>query len=483
MTDHENPEVVAAASLSPVSPRPLHNTYTLPQALPGLQHQAENPDVVPLEPTTFRTAAAAMASEPEHTEFVKEVANNETSDSDLSDISIADNESFEYGDGDGDDVNGQEQEMAQQDADVAQEPDDYARTFDSPAEKDQLAGNEEEEDQQPVSNAPESMNISQHPDQPRAVPPTQPAPVDPPVSVPSLAEQGALPIQSAPSAEDPPAPPQPTENGNEPLPAAQDALPVPTSTVLPNHQSITSTQPGKIEADADVNLEEAAPKEQDDVDVQPKTEDVDVEMTTEGASDATAIDIQKLVDQITAKAEATDPPATKPPTSVQTTSSAADVDMYSLPPKPALTQEQSKQTYSPATYHHASLPNAPTFPAATAAPPQPAYANNGAPGISQPPNQSATPSFASYPNAYAPSAPPQQQTPGYNGNGLQQTYEEFLADERKHMAEAKWERFPDGSRIFIGKLPSTAHERFREPSAKILVRKSVPRAGLQARRV
>lgn len=458
MTDHEHPEVVAAASLSPVSPRPLHNTYTLPQVLPGLQHQAENPNVVPLEPTTFRTAAAAMAPEPEPTEPVQEVANQESSDSDLSDISIADNESFGYTDGDGGDVDGQEQDSAQQDADadVAQEPDDYARTFDSPAEKEQLAGDEEEEDQQPVSNPPESMNISQQPDQPHALPPTQPAPVDLPVSVPSLADQGAQPIQSAQAAEDFPAPPQPAENGNEPIPAAQDALSVPTSTGVPNQQSIAAPQPEEVKADVDANPADAAPKRADDVDVQPKTEDVDVEMTTEGASDATAIDIQKLVDQITAKAEATDQPATKPPISVQTTSSAMDVDMSSLPPKPALTQEQSKQTYSPATYHHASLPNAPTFHPSTGVPPQPDYANNGAPGISQPQNQSAAPSFASYPNAYAPPATPQQQTPVYNGNGLQQTYEEFLADERKHMAEAKWERFPDGSRIFIGKPLSMA---------------------------
>lgn len=394
-----------------------------------------------------------MASEP-----VEQVpAQDSGSDSELSEVdSIADDESFGYGDGDADapadaradEVNGQEQESAQQE--VAQEIDDYARTFDdSPAEKEQLAEveaeNEGGEDQQPVSNAPESMNISEQPDQPDAVP-TQPVPVD--SSVPSLVAQGLQPDQPTASNGNLPAP-QPVENGRETTAAAQETLPGPNNAASPDPRETTLAQPDKI--DADVKSDETAPK-QEDADVQPKTEDV--EMTTEDSSDATAIDIQKLVDQITAKAEATsDPPVANPPaSSLQTTSPSMDVDMSSLPPKPALTQEQSKQTYSPASYHHASLPNAPNFPASAGVPSQPPpYANNGAPGTSQPQNHSATPSFASYPNAYPPGTTPQP-TPGQDGSGLQQTYDEFLADERRHMAEAKWERFPEGSRIFIGQL-------------------------------
>lgn len=453
MTDDENPEIVAAASLSPVSPRPLHNTYTLPQVLPDLQDQAEDPDVVPFEPTTFRTAAAAMAPEPVPAEPLEEIDVEDISDADGTDESkesVADDESIEYGDGEGDDGDGQGHEDAQ---DAPQETDDYANTFDSPAGMEQLAEveaeNEEGKEQLPVSNAPESMNISEPPDQPDAVP-TKPVPVDSSIS---LAEQGSQPVESTTSAQNVPAP-QPVENGKESIPAAQQALPdattsTSTSTSSPNQQSISSPLLEKVEAD--VKPDEAAPK-QEAVDVQPTTEDV--EMTTGDASDATALDIQKLVDEITAKAEATsDEPSTKPPISLQTTSSSSmDVDLSSLPPKPALTQEQSKSTYSPASYQHASLPNAPTFPTSAGMPPQPSYASNGASGISQPQNFSATPAFASYPNAYPPGTAPQQ-APGYSGNGLQQTYDEFLADERRHMAEAKWERFPEGSRIFIGKFP------------------------------
>lgn len=445
MTDDESPKVVAAASLSPVSPRPLHNTYTLPQVLPDLQHQAENPDVVPLEPTTFRTAEAAMAPEPHQPEAVQEVT-RDSSDSELADLSedgsIADNDSFQY-DGEDDGENGQEQEAAQ---DAPQETDDYAMTFDSPAEKEQLDGDGEsqQQPQEVVSDAPESMNISEPPVQPDAVPTqsAQPAPVDPPA--PSLgAEQGFQPDQAT-TAEDAAAP-QPFEDSTGAVPAQED---------IPDAASGVSST---------VKPQEAAPEEA--TDVQPKPEDV--EMTTGNALDTTPLDIQKLVDEITAKSEATEP-ASKPAIAAQTSPPSTDVDMSSLPPKPALTHEQSKQTYIPATYHHASLPNAPTFSTGSAGlpsqpsqppqppqpsqPSQPAYAGNGTgtPGIPQQPPYSAAPAaFASYPNAYPPGSTPQQ-APGFNGNGLQQTYDEFLADERKAMAEAKWERFPEGSRIFIG---------------------------------
>lgn len=456
MTTDETFKVVAAASLSPVSPRPLHNTYTLPQVLPDLQHLAENPDVVPLEPTTFRTAEAAMAPEVEQTEAVQEPTQASSAASEIADLSedgsVADDDSFQY-DGEGDGENGQEQETAQ----VApqEETDDYAMTFDSPADQEQMDGEDDEDEgeeqeadkesqqqhQKVVSDAPESINITEPPVQPDAAVPTQttqPASVDSPA--PNLADQGPQPDQAI-SAQDAPIS-QPFENGNGAPPAQEDVSdPAASSAISPN-----------------VKPEETASEEP--TDVQPKPEDV--EMTTDSTHDATSLDIQKLVDEITAKNEATEPDNKLAATSPSST----DVDMSSLPPKPALTHEQSKQTYTPTTYHHASLPNAPGFPVIGSAnlpaqpvqspqPPQPAYASNGngAPGVTQQtPFTAVSATFASYPNAYTSASPTQQQAPGFNGNGLQQTYDDFLADERKAMAEAKWERFPEGSRIFIGKL-------------------------------
>ncbi|KAJ0117276.1 RNA recognition domain-containing protein [Diaporthe amygdali] len=462
MTDNESPKLEAVANLSPVSPRPLHNTYTLPQVLPELQDQAEDPDVVPLEPDTFRTAAAAMAPNPDPpvNALDNNVAEGSSSDStgndaQSQDVSIADDDSFEYDE----DGNGQEQENPQQEGTaVGPEPeiDDYARTFDSPKEQADVA-DEEGEAQQPqhedVTKTPESMNISE---QLAGVPEQSAAQI---VSADATAlgapAQGSQPTHTAYPAQDALVPP---ESDQQPTPAFQDALPHASASASPSlpQQSVSSPDPDKVDPD---KLDTAVPSNE-----QPDVQPEDVDMNMGGDSDATAIDIQKLVDEITAKAEAeaeaeasSEQPPAKPSASLQTPSSSSmDVDLPSLPPKPALTQEQSQQTYSPATYHHASVPNAPPYSSApTGLPSQPAFsAANGTPGahMSQPPTYNPTPSFASYPNAYPPGTAPPSQAPANNGAGLQQTYDEFLADERKHMSEAKWERFPDGSRIFIGNL-------------------------------
>lgn len=437
MTDEDAPELVAAANLSPVSPRPLHNTYTLPQVLPELQDRAEDPNAVPFEPTTFRTAAAAMATEPETLNTIVVEGSSSSAGSD--------DDSFDYDEDD--DGHSQEQEDApQQQAQEVAEPeenDDYARTFDSPTEKEQAEIEDEDGQGQQspyhVTDAPESMIISEQPDAvaTSSQSPAQPATLDP--SIATTISQSNQPANSAPAI---PAP-YPIKSGQEPSPAAQESIPD-TDT----QQSVSISQPEIIEEDH-VTPDDVTSKKEGDSDVQPKPEDV--EMTTESVADATALDIQKLVDEITAKAEETtsEPPVSEvTSTSAQAAPSGADVDLSSLPPKPALTQEQSKQTYSPASFHHASLPDASGFPASTSLPAQSTYSNAGAPGTSQPQTFNNTPSFASYPNAYPPgTAPP---TTGFTGQGLQQTYDEFLADERRHMAEAKWERFPEGSRIFIG---------------------------------
>lgn len=447
MTD-DSPKLEAIANLSPVSPRPLHNTYSVPQVLPELQDQAENPDVVPFEPATYRTAEAAMAPEPDPPETLDTIVVEGSSGSDLSqNASVADDDSFDYGE----DGNPQEQEIIQEEAAVP-EIDDYARTFDSPGrEQAEVANEGGEVQQQPqdVSDAPESMNISDHPDALSRRSPIQPVSAEPTHSLPT---QGSQPIQFANPAQDASIP---IKTAQKHVPASQEALPA-TDSASPNQPqaSVTSPDAEKVET---VKPEGVAPNDEGS---DAKSEDAD--MNAGGHPDATAIDIQKLVDEITAKAEAEaeaeaeteqDPPEPSAPLQTQS-SSSMDVDLPSLPPKPALTQEQSKQTYSPASYHHASLPSAPSFPPAAGLPTQPSpHANSGAPAVHLPqqPNYNAPPSLASYPNAYPPGTAPSQ-APGYNAPGLQQTYDEFLADERKHMSEAKWERFPDGSRIFIGKL-------------------------------
>lgn len=483
MTDHESPKLEAVANLSPVSPRPLHNTYTLPQVLPELQDLAEDPDVVPLELSTFRTAAAAMApiQDPPQQSFPDVAAtaaaaagppDSDGNDAQSQDVSIADDDSFDAYDEDG---GGQEQEHQQQEDAAGPEPenDDYARTFDSPKEQADVAdeqGEAQQSQHEDVTKTPESMNIPEQlagvPEQSAAQNVSAEDPTGPGMSA-AQATQPSQPSHTAHPAQDALVPPesdhQPAAASavQEALPGASASGPASDPASLPQHsqqpqQSVASPDPDKVDPD---KLDKAAPSEEQQPGVQPE----DVDMNEGGDPDATAIDIQKLVDEITAKAEAeaeaeasSEQPPAKPSPSLQTQSPPSmDVDQPSLPPKPSLTQEQSEQTYSQPPYHHGPMPTAPTYSSAPAAnPSQPAFsAPNGAPGapMSQPPTYNPAPSFASYPNAYPPGTAPPQASAN-NGAGLQQTYDEFLADERKHMSEAKWERFPDGSRIFIGKF-------------------------------
>ena len=40
----------------------------------------------------------------------------------------------------------------------------------------------------------------------------------------------------------------------------------------------------------------------------------------------------------------------------------------------------------------------------------------------------------------------------YQASSLKQLWDQFQADEKRYTSEAKWERFPEGSRIFIGEF-------------------------------
>ncbi|EON98005.1 putative rna-binding protein [Phaeoacremonium minimum UCRPA7] len=253
---------------------------------------------------------------------------------------------------------------------------------------DSPAQGEVEEAEQDVSKAGESMNSSSASD-------TLPhqssvAPITGDISSSSLSHgDGALAN---------PAPANPADTASLPQPAS---APLPDATLdsapsQPIHAQAEASSPEDVEAKPN--------------DSEPKNEDAEME------DDATAVDIQKLVDDITAAsaaASSTQPPA-EAPSSLQDQdpqSSPMSVNQTLLPPRPALTQEPSNPAAIPSDNLQPG-PNVPPF-SPTGAPVQ-------ATGpISQP---------SPYPLAAAP------------------------ADERRYMSEAKWERFPEGSRIFIGNL-------------------------------
>ncbi|KAL7619440.1 nuclear polyadenylated RNA-binding protein 3 [Parahypoxylon ruwenzoriense] len=175
------------------------------------------------------------------------------------------------------------------------------------------------------------------------------------------------------------------------------------------------------------------------------------------------IDIQSLVDKIIGNAPTSDPnqmPASQTSASLSATSQTA-----SLPPRPPMPQPPAQSYVRPEDaliYQQAlSHPNAAT---PSSLPPPPGTYPAGAPGIA-PDGRSnfsplSAPTLSSLP---AHSFPVPQFDPAYiaAAAGAQphitdqsQRWETFLQEERRYVSEAKWDRFPEGSRLFIGNLSS-----------------------------
>lgn len=153
------------------------------------------------------------------------------------------------------------------------------------------------------------------------------------------------------------------------------------------------------------------------------------------------LDIGQLVADLTA--QSTTPSAPNDPTA----SSEASVPgltgaipppsaSSSLPPRPPAPQ-LTTQTY----------PNQHHLPPAPGTNKSPTYPNGGsptqAPGSAAGTSPSQTPTQRHAPRFPSNSAP---------SSDYQRKWDQFMVDERQYMSEAKWDRFPEGSRIFIGKI-------------------------------
>jgi hypothetical protein len=173
------------------------------------------------------------------------------------------------------------------------------------------------------------------------------------------------------------------------------------------------------------------------------------------------VDIQKLVDDITARAKTTNIPS--PTTPLPPTPSSASLGTSqpsSLPPKPSLPQLPSQPSVhslpSTARAFHSRTPSSHDTP------PAPGTTSYSAPGTSGDAMSSLPPPPASFtasrPFAPLPNIPPVPTGARSARDDLQgiQNWDEFQADEKRYLTEAKWEKFPDGSRIFIGKFLPTS---------------------------
>lgn len=180
-----------------------------------------------------------------------------------------------------------------------------------------------------------------------------------------------------------------------------------------------------------------------------------------------AIDIQALVDNITARHAASESVDNLPLEANEAGANATTNAQSSLPPKPPTSQQSTTAVLRPEELHSfqsivpTNVPNltpAASFPysfppgtaPATYVPPNP-YANAGPPmPIANPYNGAATSDISSQSNS-------------------SQRYDDFLKEERKYVSEAKWDRFPEGSRLFIGQsvkfppFPTPTDLVFRKP--------------------
>ncbi|KAL0939534.1 RNA-binding protein [Colletotrichum truncatum] len=171
--------------------------------------------------------------------------------------------------------------------------------------------------------------------------------------------------------------------------------------------------------------------------------------------DDPASDISRLVAEMTGQASEADNNA-NPVGAGSASASAQSYDAQSssnmpsstpatatLPPRPPL-PSQASPTY-PIQNLHAVAPPTPGQPSTYVAAGAPGTTPDAYGGALPPPPPTGL-------NASVPitsmTAPPYPQT--NDTTNRQGAWDQFIADERRYMAEAKWDKFPDGSRIFIG---------------------------------
>ena len=421
MTEPEA-ELQATANLSPVSPSPVYTST--PHVVPALQDTVDTIDAMVAAASTVGAINGAGDEPVLDPALISDGAPGGDGNDD-----VVDDDSFN-------DAYGEDSEMTVEHAVQAQpEPfdsnDDYAKTFDSPIDPQEGDG---QDIQQLVSetNPPESNQISLPSDHLTTNGPTE-ASHDAVAHDPSATLEGAPGITAE-------------------LPAAQ-------------HE----TQPGLDVPSTEVSRQASEPQQHPGLaSSAASSEPTAKPASTNPESQDASLDIQQLVADLTAQpAESTsgsDPYgnaiAEPPDGSTSLTPSTALPSSSSLPPRPPLPHSAS-QSY--ASQHHLAGPSSnASVPSGGALPPNPgqssAYGAVGAMG----PSVDAMNNLPPPPAVSALNAPPYQSptapgnvTDAPPGAEFQHQWDQFMADERLYMSEAKWDRFPEGSRIFIGtKYPS-----------------------------
>ncbi|KAF7536315.1 hypothetical protein G7Z17_g13072 [Cylindrodendrum hubeiense] len=396
-------ELQATANLSPISPSPVHSAAS--QVVPALQDTVDSIDAMV---AAAAAANASASSEPNLDPILGAGDDDVVDDDSLNDP---------YGEVEQDSAPQPQQPPRQQE--LPDSNDDYAKTFDSPIGPEEGEGGDIQPED--VSSMPRESNqvslSSEH------------------LTSRTSETSHAVHNSSSTSAHQ-------AQSGASVLTASETHLDdATTSASHPSNpdqagfQSVTS--PSTASADSN----------------------------SAGSPNPSA-DIQRLVADLIAPAEPTssdDPSALSAKAEFpagSNASSSALPSSASLPPRPPLPQAAS-QSYT--SQHHPSGSSS-SIPTSVAVPPTPGqpstYVAAGAPGTTPDALGNLPPAAASGLNASvaitsmtAPPYPPQ--SPAYATDrpqdaDYQRQWDQFMADERQYMSEAKWDRFPEGSRLFIG---------------------------------
>ncbi|KAK1982241.1 RNA recognition domain-containing protein [Colletotrichum cereale] len=408
-----------AADLSPYCPSPLHSAA--PAVVPALQDTADILDAMSTSAQTNGVAHGgvdAFAPAP----VVASVPTDSYAFADSGDANGDDNDDVDSLD----DAYGEEEET---DTDKVQErqvepdagEDDYLKIFDSPPRD----ADEDGADQDDVSKAPESMHYSAA----SASLTSPPQGVPPPVADSSSARAAA-----AAAAAD--------QSSTNPAP----------STTATAHQGADLSAPNSTASIAESNARNDNAPEDDH-----------------------AADISRLVAEMTGQTSESSagqsPAGSTQNHDAQSSSNLNPSASATLPPRPPMPQ-QTASTFPPEDYRGFHQQNgAPQAPSNMTAPPTPGQPSTyvsagapGAPGTTSDAFGGLPPPPATGLNAAVPitsmTAPPYPNHAGHAANEPDETtdrqkhWDTFVNDERRYMADAKWDRFPDGSRIFIGNLSS-----------------------------
>lgn len=400
MTDNNpQPELVASANLDPISPKPINLSSPSATTVPVLQDQVDTLYTMTLSPS----ADEPIASAPSAYQFPAATTDNQAvGDVDATQATVMAQSSSLPGV-----VQNVETELLQTQSNTAAaaDVDDYAKDFDSPAAE---------------------------------------AVDDPQENRPHTDKHVAAPNEASPSSETDTAAQTCTDNTSRAI-----SVQPPLAEPLASSAAMPFTQAEEASRFTDAG-QPGAP---------------DTETTAPDASnDGDAMDIQAMIDNMTAQAaaseanETADTAVTQDETSTNT--NLPSPSQSSLPPKPPVSQQPSTaclraeeaRRFQPGGSHPHPEAAYGTLPSAVGA-----SFPYGAPGA-MPDAPGAYPSSSVMNSAGTAAMPMAQfqpaQVSGVNSTGQSlgpQTYEGFLQEERKYVSEAKWDRFPDGSRLFIGK--------------------------------